>query len=182
MRIALGILILCAAGCGAGGGGDGGSAGPVAPPPAGSASITLPGGGALATTTGTVAVDATISGAASIAWTVIDGPATPLLTGAATEDPTVQVPLAGSYRVRVRATDNAGAVTEAVLTITASGGWTLAGNVSDDGAGRSGLGVAVTWAPTDNTVLTITTTSAGDFSRAGLMGAPDQFRVTVPGG
>jgi hypothetical protein len=128
------------------------------------------------------------AGTPTISWSVVAAGTTAPVKFSSTSmaNPTVTYPRNGTYNLRITATDAGGLSTDKTIAVTvnAASPFTIQGTVADNAvAPNPGVVTTLKWlVPTTATVLgTVTTSSTGAFSHAGLIGSPADFQVEVAG-
>jgi hypothetical protein len=133
-----------------------------------------------------ITINATITddkGVPTIAWSLDAANAVAAkIDNPSAEDPVVHLPLTGTYKLNVIATDSASQISTAsvIVTVSSTAAIIIKGKVLDAGVPAPNNGVQLFWVPTGSIIQTTTTLpSDGSFQFPNLVDVPTNYQVKV---
>lgn len=133
-----------------------------------------------------ITINATITddkGVPTIAWSLDTANAVAAkIDNPSAEDPVVHLPVAGTYKLNVIATDNANQSSTAavIVTVSSTAAVVIKGKVLDAGVPASNNGVQLLWVPLGSIIQATTTLpSDGSFQFSNLVDVPTNYQVMV---
>lgn len=171
------ILTACGSGGAAKGDGDDIQTDPNLPP-----RVTLPASISVEGSMYTLPIDASDPEGDPLlfTWQVMSGPGIPRINDATLPTPSVQFPLAGTYRFDVAVRDDAGHTTHEQLECVVSGNdFTITVHVQTTTASSMGIPVCLVWSDSDVIAAEVISDDDGMAEFPAALGEPDDFRIVV---